>query len=384
LAFLWLNCEEISLIQLLMENIVKDVSIDQVFNLPLFETYLVIDCRSQPEYHANHIQSAFNFPPPPLGCNEGENQEALEKFIALVSASYVHENWDPVIVYGKDGDDVVTSHLLSLVTLLGKYIESHSTSLSTQTENSSESRFGARLSSFFEHLSLRTTNVWCLLGGFDAFEKKYPSLCVSSAICASRNVDLCGASVMVPHPHQISPLGDGVFIGSRAINWSTTFIREFRIQAMLIDQQCFERYSQSFTDCEVETLICAFPDYKPVALSGEEAARLRHLFDHSSTFIQRCVESNQRVVIQLHGRSHSAALVVAWLMRYRGMSLEEAKREVHSHTRTRPFSSASLIDNSLLFQEELIRWQGGQKAILFGEQPPIHFGAITQRQKERE
>lgn len=35
-----------------------------VYNLPLFEDHLVIDCRNSEDYQKEHIATAFNIPPP--------------------------------------------------------------------------------------------------------------------------------------------------------------------------------------------------------------------------------------------------------------------------------------------------------------------------------
>ena len=91
-------------------KIVSLVSPRQVFNLSLFEVYLVIDCRPREQYLSGHVASALNFPPPTNESSLGRT-ESLLSFATYASENYANERWNPIVIYGDTDDQKVCKHL---------------------------------------------------------------------------------------------------------------------------------------------------------------------------------------------------------------------------------------------------------------------------------
>lgn len=341
------------------------VDADEIYNLPLFECYLVVDCRSNEQYDECHIASALNFPPPCNSTTEQEKIQNLQNFVEYASHAYSNERWDPLILYG---DNESQEHIHEFSRII---------------ENFKQQPFPADPASkkyspgdiFFRNILDRTGSIWILRGGFENFQEMYPILCVpspqyrlESKDAVSTSVDVTGAGQMVSLPYHISRDGNGVFLSSRAVQWSSSLLLNMRVGAMLLDRQTFEAYAPFLTECSTETLIC---DHKDVDTSrrhhDEHKAPFSvfDMFDVSSKFIQDMIDSNNRVVVHLHGRSRSASVIIAWLMRYKDVTFDEAKDILKANTAKMCSSLTSVIDERLLLEKELRSWGGGQKKLGF-------------------
>ncbi len=61
-------------------GVLRTVSPQDVFNLPLYEHHLVIDLRPPDQYALGHLASAVSYPSPPLGTTEEEREEGLVRY----------------------------------------------------------------------------------------------------------------------------------------------------------------------------------------------------------------------------------------------------------------------------------------------------------------
>ena len=62
-------------------SILRKVTPEDLFNLPLYEHHLVIDTRPQEEYTRGHIATAVLYPSLGLNCSEEEREKSLILFI---------------------------------------------------------------------------------------------------------------------------------------------------------------------------------------------------------------------------------------------------------------------------------------------------------------
>ena len=72
-------------------------------------------------------------------------------------------------------------------------------------------------------------------------------------------------------------------------------------------------------------------------------------WEASCSFIDTAVSESGCVLVFLHGRSRSASVVLAYLMKERGMDFESSWRYLRS-------KCWHLIDRSLIYEEQLHRW----------------------------
>jgi hypothetical protein len=330
------------------DPIVKIMPSLKVFNLPLFEVYLVIDCRPADAYSQSHIQSAFNFPPCAAGASKEEKMAALTTFVRFMTNHYVNEIWSSVIVYGSNsGDQIAANHLTEFVAQLKQFIVTKSGMITRSDSSELES------CNLIDHIANRTNEIWVVDGDFETFRREYPVLCHPSN---SENTSLSGAAEMIPLPYHISEEGDGVFIGSRAVKWTASLLKEFRIKALIIDDRSFGPLFDDIklNELEIESFLCSVPDHGDTGRWSTDQMHL--LFDNATDFIQNCIISNRRVVINIHGRSLSSAIAIAWFMKYHSMNFHEAKAMVISLAPKNCSSLTSVLDESLLCESDLLSY----------------------------
>ena len=320
-----------------------------LYNLPLFEVFLVVDCRSRVKYRAGHIASALNFPPPEDDSNE-TRLKSLEVFAAFASQTYSNERWDPIVIYG-DEDPQSVAHIKWFVSTLQEFMKRK-----VQT--------GIW---FIDCITARTTQLWVLDCPFSGFEMQYPMLCFTAAQSEhEENPNDSGASTMIPLPYHVCQDGDGIFIGSKAIKWSTEVLKAMNIQTVVLDDVTAPMFRDIQTTKPLKFFVCSgiqqLEDDKQ-QISIWNTTKLSNYFEFATEFIQHEVEANQRVLIQLGGRSHSAAIALAWFMRYYGWSFDQAKAHMYSCT-TSNYSvpePTTVLNPAMLFERELKMWRNSAR-----------------------
>ena len=83
-----------------MDLLVREVSTEDLFNLPLYEHHLVIDTRARREFDAGHVASAVSYPSPCFDdpdCTESDREKSLlafaqayARFIIFISVCGAH------------------------------------------------------------------------------------------------------------------------------------------------------------------------------------------------------------------------------------------------------------------------------------------------------
>ena len=339
------------------EGIVRYISSNQLYNLPLFETYMVIDCRESSLYQECHIASALNYPPP---ISKEQQLKNLEDFANYASFAYINELWNPIILYdGNHSSDQSSNnnnnnHLTEFSNLLVKYISKSS----SNTEGSSSDQKHQQKSHLFTRISEKTRNIWILQNGFEEFQNNYPFLCVP--VVPS---DPIGGMNMIPLPYHI-PIGNGIFLGTRAIRWTLELLTQFKIHSVLLDLESFHQYSSPLTELSLETMISSIPDHisNQRTPSKWPITQLYQFLDSSTQYIQDCILQSKRLLVQLYGRSHGCMILIAWLMRYQSLSYDRSYQELMSYIS--PTKSLNHLTDGFLLRKELEQWQPGGQNLL--------------------
>ena len=134
-----------------------------VFNLSLFDSFVVVDCRPTDLYKIGHLATSVSCPPP------AEDWQSLETVLfeafCKTVGEYLPENFSPLILVF-DQDE--TNKSKAFVTFLGRLVEKFRfRSLEHHDSEPTVSMVQSRLAKCYA--------VWLL--DFGAFASQYPTLC---------------------------------------------------------------------------------------------------------------------------------------------------------------------------------------------------------------
>ena len=306
------------------------VSPRDVFNLPIFEFYWIIDLRPEASFVKGHICSAFSFPCDTLPPSTENRSQLLASFIhsQLETGLLPMENYSPVVLYGDESP--VCSEAISWMVEQLQLLKHSKTQLTLHIPdvptNADYSNERSRFQKFIEQIVNRTSSVWVLEGGYSAFQRKYPFLC-----CLSSIMDL------YPLPHEIA---DQVYMGSRPMNLQRC-LKDLRITHLIISSEKYHKLvSQAGPEsvCNVKILNIKIEDFTE--------QNVLQLWKACHEFINSAVLSpHNSVLILFEGRSRSASIVVSWLVASRGYAIHTAVEYVTS--------VAPAVDTSLIFSSYL-------------------------------
>ena len=322
-----------------METVtLKTVPPVKIFNLPIYEHHLVIDIRQKEHYDGGRIVSAVSFPSLPLSTEEKEREAHLARFIVdLVKECSVPDNPSPVVVYGPS-DDCSLAHVEWLANRLSK-LKSASLTVAVLrdscTEGDSHDFEGDfdPLEYFCRTIVQKTSEIWWIDGGYTAFQMSYPFLCG----------DISFAS-MPPIPHEITP---NVYMGSRAMSYSKQELDTLGMTHLVAVKGHPKVDWQSLNN--VPILICDVED--------TSSQQMYECWAAVTQFITDAMAENQssKVLVYIHGRSKSAGVIMAYLIRALGFSLSQAWEHMLSITRK--------VDRSLVNYDQLTVWSKQQRSI---------------------
>lgn len=147
--------------------------------------------------------------------------------------------------------------------------------------------------------------------------KSLPGKC--SSICIMCNCCLCNAPVWVL-PSRVAP---NLYVGSCRCAHNFHELHQLGITHIVNAATpstkyacCFERRDEEFK-------------YLNLSLRDRTSQRIAEYFDESSAFIEQALQSGGAVLVHcIQGKSRSVALVMAYLMKTKGMSVQEALQAV--------------------------------------------------------
>jgi len=281
----------------------------------------------------------------PLQTTIEGKMEHLQIFVNEMSDNYINERWNPIVLYGSSNNDFDEQHHIAEFAKILKAFISKDPSVSKFSESNM----------FLSRIAEQSKEVWILKDGFEAFKNSYPMVC--GAVDVTKTA-YNGADSMVPLPFHITN-GDGeVFLSSRAISWTADLLRQFRITSIVRDATTsFQMIEQAIKESEtpIKSFLCSIPD-QGSRLEWKIGAK-HSMFDMTSAFIEECAQQGQRVLIHMHGRSYSAAICIAWLIRFRDMSYDEARSFLCSELN--PIGVGYELDPALMCEKELRSWNKG-------------------------
>ena len=304
-----------------------------VFNLPLYEHHLVIDVRSAAQYGQGRLVSAVSLPALPLRSSDKEREAQLASFVSrLVNECSIPDNASPVVVYGNPGEET-DAQVQWLADRLGRLKQTALAivvlgeppgTAQVGNECDDESRYDP-MTYFCQTIASKTAELWCIEGGFEAFQAKYSYLCGTMEF-----VD------MTPIPHEITP---NLYLGSRAMEYNKTELQKLGMTHFVGAAICSEQVKWEDM-VGIATLSCAVKDTDNQNMEG--------CWQAVTEFISTAVAESPaeaKVLVFLCGRSRSASAILAYLTRELGYSLEHAWDHVHRACRK--------VDKSLVYWDQL-------------------------------
>jgi|UniRef100_A0A7S4FW94 rhodanese-related sulfurtransferase len=305
-----------------------------VYNLPLFDAYIVIDVRNPEHFASGHIYTALSFTVPPATATEEEQETALVQ-LAMDLVDNGPEKYGTVVLYGyADGSseaqlDWVVQRLRQLQESGGAFPRFRSNVRPTAGDLSDADWLRSALNRLCEKLHTHCTQIWLVDQGFEGFAKRFPHMIFQSDT----------AQVAIPPVYCCE---DFLYLGSRAFKPTPAVLTAMGITHIIAaDEAAFT--PQSFIDAPTTTelgfcyLRCNVPDRNDTDMGA--------CWDATTQFIQDTAQAGGRVLLQLHGRSRSASVAIAFYMDAMGLGCREAT--------ARLLQVCKKVDVEMTFQDQL-------------------------------
>ncbi|XP_076460769.1 dual specificity protein phosphatase 1-like [Babylonia areolata] len=277
---------------------------------------LVVDCRPFMAYNTGHILGAVNVHCPPILKRRSGGFVALENIVVDEEkrGRLQRGGYGRVVVY----DQSTADHLPS-----------------SSSEADRDSNLCSVLRSLRQQVSL--DQVFYLLGGYDAFSQDCPLLCVTqqftplslgrpetAALQTQTTVDDDQPVEILPH----------LYLGSGAHSSRREMLERLGVTALLnVSASCPDHFPSAFR-------------YLRVPVRDSVSADLASWFARANQFIDEVQAEGGRVLVHCQaGRSRSATVCLAYLMRTLHLSLDAAFEHVRSRRR--------VIDPNLNFMRQL-------------------------------
>lgn len=272
------------------QDSIKVIPCNEVYNLQLFEIHLIIDTRTKELFEKEHIETAVSFPPQ----TEFSTQQVIE-FLQDYEINYGTPSiLNPVIIYGYSHTD---PFLLHVVHTLRKLLN---------TSINQETQISFRLKQWAEQFLRKTKEIWILENGFCAMKTKFPFVIYPNALD-------------IPFPLLVS---EKLFWGSRNFKLQDKYLKMMNISHVILDSETFDnsRFSMTITLFEANV---------------SKTSNIEQMFRMASDFIEESLlENNSTVLVNLYGRSTSAAILIAWMILKKGLAYWDALQKILSlHSR---------------------------------------------------
>lgn len=266
---------------------VKVVHCNQVYNLQLFEIHLIIDTRSKSLFDKEHIETAVSFEPQA----DFSTQQVIE-FLYDYEKNYGTPSiLNPVIIYGYSHTD---PFLLNVTNTLVQFLKF--SSLNDQI------KITKQLKQWAEQFLKQTKEIWILENGFDSMKSHFPYCIFPNALD-------------VPFPLLIS---DCIYWGSRNFKLCDKNLKMMNVSHLILDSNTFDYHRFSI----------------PITLFEANVSNLSNIetmFRMAADFIDEALlEGNPTILVNLYGRSTSAAIIIAWMILKKGISFINAIHKITS------------------------------------------------------
>jgi hypothetical protein len=316
------------------ETFVQIVPPSQVFNLPIFECFLVLDTRSAAQHAAGRVVSSVSFPQgDPLEDDAAKSERLCGLFTRIAEEGLQPECWDRIVLVGQSESD---SHVLWLAEELRRYKTREKVGAVAKADHPKSEADPEGLpswdpaaswwESFERHfIDVEGRGVYVVQGGYAAFAREYPGLSGVEA----RMED------MRPTPHHISD-APCVFVGSRPTPHDKRTMTDLGITHAIIA-----------THGDIDMRLVEGVEYLQCDVVDNDSVDMRECWQQTTAFIQKAASKGGRVLVHLHGRSRSASVAMAWLVLSEGYEVREAARLIRK--------KVPRVDWGMVFPEQMLR-----------------------------
>ena len=140
--------------------LIEYVDAREVFNLSLFETYLLLDCRAKLEYESGHIVTGL--PVPPSRDDSLPKEDYLAQILSSVAKTHTNERYDPIVLYS----DLSTESIEHTEWFADKIAQGLETNIKNQTEKLREALSEDDVQYLLGRIMRTTRRIWILKDGF--------------------------------------------------------------------------------------------------------------------------------------------------------------------------------------------------------------------------
>ena len=329
----------------------REVGPDEVFNLHLFSNWLVLDGREKTDFGKARIAGAVWTPV------SGENDALklkglLARLVAHLDEFGMPDHMEKVVVYGPASATQWLAQCVARLAHAGSGVLSTASPPGGTRARGEATKRPSHIQRtvlwFAERLQRCCREILVIRGGFRAFQAAYPTLCVEGP-------EKRGIGHLKATPALIS---EGVFLGNRFVDISTA--RALGVSAAVVSPNFCEhevpkgasgagstgfKHGQIKRQRMIEGVL-----YLPIEIPDESYGGMWiKVFAQAVHFIGECVERKKKVLVQVYGRSRSAAVCAAWLCAAEGLTADEAVAKM------KKLSPKS--DTSLMMVEDLRKWR---------------------------
>lgn len=300
----------------------------RVYNLPLYESFFVLDCRRKSEFEKSRIATSVSFDlndsiKSNNNTNDGDDDSFSNQLLKLFEEQWQSnfpENLFPIVLYHDGSNETQESKTLMRI---AEFI------LSLRNENNSKIQ-DALLRNKFK-TSQPTTKyyqqyVWIMSGGgFNGFKRHFSFLCDVSLSLDN----LPPLPAIIQHDYRS---GFTLYLGSRPSNsverrnkqqlaqdYST--LLALGIEYIIVNQSAHLPLEDTNG---IECLTIDIPDKNDVE-------NMAVYWNVVSDMIEQKRREGKKILIQVYGRSRSSSFCVAYLMRFKNCSFAEAMKVVQQN-----------------------------------------------------
>ena len=329
------------------------VSPADVFNLPLFSYFFVLDVRPHAAYVAGHCHGAFNLPPPSsgsfgtAGTDDTREHDLLVLLRAIIEQGMSPDHVTPVVLIGDPTDPAS----VGMAAWLSNRLARLKTALPAAAAPPAAAADGlpqldeflqSSLTRLLHALSQPTTEVWWLTGGAEAFAAAFPSEVTTGGWLEP---DVASG----PVPRSITPQ---LLLGSRNAPADAALLATFGVTHVICAA------ADSFVPFSIiDEPVPANSDvvYLRCSVTDSNAQDMGPCFRAAASFIDAAIAGGGTVLVQLHGRSRSASVVLAWMILQMPGSLgfDAALRSLEDICKMRYHGGSSAFDRSLMYEPQL-------------------------------
>lgn len=256
---------------------IENVEPWRVFNLSLFESFILLDCRTEEKHSLSRIVTSISCPPP-TGATNMSSSEMLESFCRILE-DLSPENYSPIILIF-DADQKSIKFAQDLSQLLCELLQDQLQSiLSNQLIPEIRRHLFKRLGS--------CRKLWLI--DFESFAMEFPSYCVSTMTFHD----------LGPTPRYICP---ELISGTRGCD--------------LLD--CIDRFRISHVvthrDRELESRLGPGITYISYTVTDSLGEDLSSLWSAYSDLSMQVRDVGGRILLRVHGRAMTSACAAAYLI----------------------------------------------------------------------